>query len=109
MDERRKFERVILPAAANIYAEDGEGRRIGRLRILGRGGFLMDTRLSFTIGTTHLLTIVAEGEGIRRSLPVVVRYGTEPGVGFEFVNLEPDAAVEVGVLLGKYYQAAAAS
>ena len=40
MDERRKFERVNLPAAANIYAEDGEGRRIGRLRILGRGGFL---------------------------------------------------------------------
>lgn len=108
-DERRKFERVNLPATANIYIEDTGGRRIGRLRILGRGGFLLDTRLSFVLDSTHVLTIVAEAEGIRRPVQVVVRYSTEPGIGFEFVNLEPDAAVEVGVLLGKYYEAASAA
>ncbi len=109
MDERRKFERVNLPASANIYAEDAEGRRVGRLRILGRGGFLLDTRLSFTIGNIHVLTIVAEAQGIRRPVQAVVRYSMEPGIGFEFVKLEPDAAVEIGVLLGRYYEAASAA
>jgi hypothetical protein len=50
---------------------------------------------------------VDDTEGIKRPVPAVARYNTPQGIGFEFESLEPDAAVEIGVIIGKYYSATA--
>jgi hypothetical protein len=103
--ERRKFERVNLPASANVFIQDHSEQRVGRVRILGRGGFLLETKERFRSGSTEPLTIVAPASGIRREIEARALYTTDEGTAFEFHNLQPDAAVEVGVLLGKYYAA----
>ncbi len=103
MDERRRFERVTIPEGAKIYLEDGRGKRLGPVRILGRGGLLLDTREHFREGSIQHLTLVWEPEGLRRQIALIVRDATPPGVGFEFSNLEPDVAVDIGVMLGTYY------
>lgn len=103
MDERRKFERVNIPEAANIYAEDRSGRRLGTVRMLGRGGLLIESQERFTQGERSNLVLVDEAEGIRRELSAVVRYAVSGRVGFEFENLDADAGVEIGVIIGKHY------
>jgi hypothetical protein len=50
---------------------------------------------------------VDESEEIRRAVEAVVRYVMPDAVGFEYDNLPADAAVEIGVIIGKYYAAAA--
>ncbi len=103
MDERRRFERVSIPANAKLYCEDHRGKRLGAVRALGRGGLLLDTRDNFHPGSVHDVVLVSEPEGIRRKLRLVARYVSPEGVGFAFAALEPDAAVEIGVIIGKYY------
>jgi Tfp pilus assembly protein PilZ len=106
MDERRKFERVNIPSSAKVMAEDRLGKTLGLVRVLGRGGLFVDTQTHFREGSSQTLVIVDEEEGIRRALQAVTRYITPAGVGFEFEKLDPDAAVEIGVIIGKYYSAA---
>jgi len=53
------------------------------------------------------LLLVDDSEGIKRELNALVRYNREEGVGVEFDTLDPDSAVEVGVIIGKYYSAEA--
>lgn len=102
--ERRYFDRIVIPATANLGLEDDQGNRFGRIRMLGRGGFLLETNRRFPAGETLAFTIVGERDGVRRQVHAVQRY-TNPGgdVGFEFQALEPDAAVEIGVLIDKYF------
>jgi hypothetical protein len=108
MEERRRFDRVLIPLPANIFADDDQGNRLGRIRELGRGGFLLQTSRRFSMGVPLAVIIVAEHDGIRRQVNVVQRYRTAKGeTGFEFHALEPEAAVEIGVLIGKYYDASA--
>ena len=52
-----------------------------------------------------LLRIVDPTEGIQRNINCEVRYTEATGVGFAFDDLGPDSAVEIGVLIGKYYSA----
>jgi hypothetical protein len=106
MDDRRRFERINLPEASKVYATDADGKRLGLVRILGRGGLLVATGEKFEDGSEYTLALVDESEGIRRKVHAEALYTTPQGVGFKFVNLEPDAAVEVGVIIGKYYSAA---
>lgn len=108
MDERRRFERVQIPEWAKVYATDVTGRRLGEVRMLGRGGMLLAIPEGLPAGGRHTMYIVDDSEGIRREVRVVVRYSMPGGVGCEFENLEPDAAVEVGVIIGKYYAASRA-
>jgi len=103
MDERRRFERVNIPENANVYATDRKGKKIGLVRVIGRGGMLIDTKNRFKTGDKLALMIVDETESIRRQVSTSVRYTAPIGVGFQFDELEPDAAVEVGVIIGKYY------
>ena len=64
----------------------------------------MQTSRTFPIDVPLTLVIVAEQDGIRRRIDVVLLYRTEQGdTGFEFHHLDPDAAVEIGVLIGKYF------
>ena len=105
MQDRRKFERVELPDAAKVHVEDAQGKRLGVVRMIGRGGMLVDMPDGLLAGTRQELFIADPSEGIRREVRVVVRYSSPGGVGCEFEDLDPDAAVEVGVIIGKYYSA----
>jgi c-di-GMP-binding flagellar brake protein YcgR len=102
-DERRKFERISIPASAKIRAENSKGKTVGPVRMLGRGGLMVDTQESFEIGGKMNLVIVDEAEGIHRTVSVVPRYRQGQGVGFEFHHLDADAAVEIGVIIGRHY------
>ncbi|HUS18672.1 MAG TPA: PilZ domain-containing protein [Terriglobales bacterium] len=108
MDERRKFERLNLPKNSQAFVTDRGGKRLGNLSVLGRGGFQIDLRdnAAFPSGSSHEVAIVDESEGIRRDVKGTVRMSNPGAVGFEFEDLSPDAAVEVGVIIGKYYSAA---
>jgi hypothetical protein len=105
--EKRKFERVFLPESAAAYVADSNGKRIGPLRVVGQGGILCqcDPKL-FKPGQIVLLSIVDPSEGIDRHMSCEVRYADERGVGFAFEDLGPESAVEIGVIIGKYYAAA---
>jgi len=107
MDDRRRFERVNMPDAAKVYVTDEQNARIGNVKVLGRGGMLIKTEKPLSPGSRRLLFLTDDSEGIRRELHAIVRYNSDEGTGLEFENLEPDAAVEVGVIIGKYYAAGA--
>ena len=104
-DNRRKYERVQIPESAGIYASDDGGKRMGPVRELGLGGMLVDTKLPCREGDMLSLVLVDESEGIRRQMKTVSCYKTAEGVGFHFHTLEPQAAVEVGVIIGKHQAA----
>jgi hypothetical protein len=106
MDERRRFERIAIPEGAGVYCEDRFGRRLGPVRMLGRGGLLLQTQEHFRDGSIQQLTLVDQTEDIRRPVRLIVRYTQAAGVGFEFVGLDPDVAVEIGVIIGRYYSSA---
>ena len=110
LKERRYFDRIVIPATANLFLEDDQGNRFGRIRMLGRGGFLLETSRRFPAAETLAFTIVGEDDDVRRQVHAVQRYTNPDGnVGFEFQALEPDAAVEIGVLIDKYFNAARAA
>ncbi|MGI9104131.1 MAG: PilZ domain-containing protein [Terriglobales bacterium] len=109
MEERRQFDRVQIPASARVHAEDAEGNRLGRIVMLGRGGCQVQTSRRFPPDVTMPLVIVAELDGIRRHVSAIHRFTLPNGeAGFEFQGIEPEAAVEIGVLVGKYFPADAA-
>lgn len=107
IDERRRFERVTLPESSKVYLTDTEKRRLGPVLMIGRGGLFFKSETPFEPGSHVALLLVDDTEGIRRELNGTVRYSREDGVGIEFDALDPDAAVEVGVIIGKYYSAEA--
>lgn len=107
IDDRRRFERVNMPDFAKVYATDERNVRLGSVKVLGRGGMLVKTDKPLAPGSHQTLYLVDDSEGIRRELLAVVRYNSDEGTGLEFESLEPDAAVEVGVIIGKYYAAGA--
>lgn len=107
MDERRKFERLNIPESSKAYVATPDGKKLGALTVLGRGGFQVDTKQEFKSGEVKELVLVDKSEGISRKVRGIVRMALPGAVGFEFEELTPDAAVEVGVIIGKYYSAAA--
>jgi hypothetical protein len=102
MENRRNYERVQIPEAAGIYAIDDGGKRLGPVRELGLGGMLVDTKQPCKEGDMMSLVLVDESEGIRRPVKTISCYKVAGGVGFHFHGLEPQAAVEVGVIIGKH-------
>ena len=103
--ERRKHERVHVTYHAQVLVLDSRGKKLGVLRQLGRGGFLMEPEKSFTKdGKVHKLTLHEPHEEIHAQVSARVLYADARAVGFEFVDLDPDAAVEVGIIIGKYYE-----
>jgi hypothetical protein len=109
VDERRKFERVVMPANSNVYVATSDEKKLGGVRMLGRGGFQVETNRHFKLDEIHPFVLVDTSEGIKRKVRGKVRNISAGGlVGFEFENLDADAAVEVGVIIGKYYSASGA-
>ena len=105
MENRRNYERVKIPETAGIYAIEEGGKRMGPVRELGLGGMLVDTKLPCREGDMLSLVLVDESQGIHRHVKTVSCYKTAEGVGFHFHTLEPQAAVEVGVIIGKHQAA----
>ncbi|PYY11266.1 MAG: hypothetical protein DMG61_19580 [Acidobacteria bacterium] len=104
--EKRKYERVSLPGQSGPYIEDAAGKRLGALRVIGQGGLFCECDpKTYRAGEIVLLRIVDPSEGIERSVSCEVRYTEDKGIGFAFEDLGPDSAVEIGVIIGKYYSA----
>jgi len=104
--EKRKYERVSLPQKSGAYIEDSNGKRLGVLRVIGQGGLFCECDpKSYRAGEVVLLRIVDPSEGIERNVSCEVRYTEDAGIGFAFEDLGPDSAVEIGVIIGKYYSA----
>ena len=104
LKERRSSDRVLIPATANVFADDEEGNRLGRIRMIGPGGFLLETNRRFPPGEILLITLIAERDNVRREVYAEQRYTSPDGhVGFEFKSLDPEAAAEIGVLTRKYF------
>jgi hypothetical protein len=102
--ERRTSDRVLIPATANIFADDEEGNRLGRIRMIGPGGFLLQTNRRFPAGEILLITIISERDNVRRQVYAEQRYTSPEGhVGFEFKSLDPEAAVEIDALIRTYF------
>jgi hypothetical protein len=105
----RKFERVRLPQNTDVFALDEYGRRLGRVHTLGPGGLLLATNAQLMEGSPYHIVLVDESEHIRRPLVVVVRYRNDEGIGLEFRAMDIDTAVDIGIIIGKYYAAAHAA
>lgn len=103
LKERRKFERVSLPTKAKIHAETPDGKKLGTVSVLGRGGFQVETKKKHKTGDLREIVLVDESEGINRHVTAIVRNIAGQSIGFEFEDLTADAAVEVGIMIGKYY------
>jgi hypothetical protein len=101
---RRKFERVDVDYSSQVYVADDKGKRIGILRQIGRGGFMVEPEREFKEGKKYKLVIVDRSENIKLNVKAIVRYADMRRVGFEFDELTVDSAVEIGILIGKYYQ-----
>lgn len=100
---KRRFERIVLPDSSQVFAEE-DGRRLGRVTSLGQGGMMLQTTRNFMFQSPHRITLIDEAEGIHREVVAVALYRKDDSVGFEFPSLDIDAAVEIGVILGRYYQ-----
>lgn len=85
---------------------DPQGHTVGTLRQVGRGGFMMEPDSTFTNdGKAHKLTIYDQHEDIRVKFDAKILY-VEPGMaGFQFTHLDANNAVELGILIGKFYEA----
>ncbi len=104
--ERRKFERIEIAFSKQVLVLDGKGKKVGMLRQLGRGGFMMQPeKLYARDSKVHVFVIHEQEEDIQVRVSAKVRYSDPRCVGFEFVDLDVESAVEVGIIIGKYYEA----
>ena len=103
--ERRRHERVSVAPGSKVYVTDAKGTRLGKLRMIARGGLLMVSTQKFPKGKELAVRIVDEAEGIRCLVRAQVRYSGSEGAGLQFVDLDPASAVEIGILIGKFYAA----
>ncbi len=104
-DERRRFERVNINHKAQVLVFDAKGRKVGVLRQLARGGFMMEPEKSYSDDNKiHNFTIHEPKEDIRVSVNARARSAGDDYAGFEFVDLGPEAAVEIGHIIGSYYE-----
>jgi PilZ domain-containing protein len=104
-EEKRRFERIEIAPEAQVMVLDQKGRKAGVLRQLARGGFAMEPERSYAKDNkVYEFTIHEPTEDIRVDVSARVRFAEPNLVGFEFIDLTPDSAVEVGVIIGKYYE-----
>lgn len=103
-DERRRFERTGVPFQGHVQLIDGKGKTLGVVRQLSRGGMMLEpTDDSLRAGKAYSGWLTEQTEKIRQKVNFTVRHANARYVGCEFVQLEPDAAVAIGVLIGKFY------
>lgn len=105
--ERRRFERVDVDPKAAVYVTNTKGAKQGDIRQLGRGGFLITTtdETKFKKDKKQSFLIVDRNEDLSVHVHATFCYFQHGCAGFEFHDLDADAAVKVGILIGKYYVA----
>jgi PilZ domain len=104
-DERRRFERVDIAHQAQVLVLDAKGRKTGVLRQLARGGFMMEPDRHYGEDSKiYSFTIHEPTEDIRVRVNARLRFSDQLYAGFEFVDLDPESAVEIGQIIGKYYE-----
>jgi hypothetical protein len=102
--DKRKFERVDIAHEAQVMVLDHKGLKAGVLLQLARGGFMMDTEKDYSKDNkVYNFTIHEPMEDIRVVVNARPRYVDKNFAGFEFVDLDHDAAVEIGLIMGTYY------
>ena len=102
--DRRRFERVDIASEAQVLVLDNRGRKAGVLRQLARGGFMMEPEKDYTKDNKiYNFTISEPREGISVTVNARARSAGDDYAGFEFVDLNPDAAVDIGLIIGTYY------
>ncbi len=105
MDEQRRFERIDIKPEAQIVVLDIRGKKAGLLRQLARGGFSMVPDKPYPRDNTiYEFTIHEPEEDIRVQISARIRSVDEQIAGFEFVDLDPNSAVDIGIIIGKYYE-----
>src|SRR5512146_1639531 len=105
MDEKRRFERIDIKPEAQIVVLDQMGRKAGVLRQLARGGFRMVPEMPYSQDNTiYEFTIHEPTEDIRVQITARIRSADEQMAGFEFVDLDVRSAVDIGIIIGKYYE-----
>jgi len=105
LEERRRFERVDIASHGMVEVLGEKDKKLGMLRQLARGGFSMETDTPYHKDSkVHNFAIVDSGESIRAEVKARVRFVDSSLVGFEFVDLNAAAAVEIGIIIGKYYE-----
>jgi c-di-GMP-binding flagellar brake protein YcgR len=104
-EERRRFERVDITSEAQVLVLDGKDRKAGVLRQLARGGFMMEPEKNYSEDSRiYSFTIHEPTEDIRVRVNARLRFSDQQYAGFEFVDLDPESAVQLGVIIGKYYE-----
>jgi hypothetical protein len=104
-EERRRFERVDITHQAQVLVLDVKGRKTGVLRQLARGGFMMEPEKTYNEeNKIYSFTIHEPSEDIRVRVNARLRFSDQQYAGFEFVDLDPDSAVQIGHIIGKYYE-----
>ena len=102
--EKRRFERVDISHEAQVLVYDVKGRKAGVLRQLARGGFMMEPEKDYSKDNKiYNFTIQEPKEGIKVKVNARARSAGKDYAGFEFVDLSPSAAVDIGVIIGVYY------
>jgi hypothetical protein len=103
--EKRRFERVDISAEAQVMVYDAKGRKAGVLRQLARGGFMMEPVKDYSKDNKiYNFTIREPREGISVTVNARARSAGDDYAGFEFVDLNPEAAVDIGLIIGTYYE-----
>jgi len=104
VEEKRRFERVNINHEAQVLVFDAKGRKAGVLRQLARGGFMMEPEKDYSEDNkVYNFTIHEPKEDIRVNVNARARSAGSDYAGFEFVDLGPDAAVNIGHIIGSYY------
>jgi hypothetical protein len=104
VEEKRRFERVNINHEAQVLVFDAKGRKAGVLRQLARGGFMMEPEKNYSEDNKiYNFTIHEPREDIRVNVNARARSAGDDYAGFEFVDLGPEAAVNIGHIIGSYY------
>lgn len=104
-EERRRFERVDITHQAQVLVLDAKGRKSGVLRQLARGGFMMEPEKHYGEDSKiYTFTIHEPTEDISVRVNARLRFSDQQYAGFEFMDLDPQSAVSIGLIIGKYYE-----
>jgi hypothetical protein len=103
--DKRRFERIDIGPEAQVMVYDVKGRKAGVLRQLARGGFMMTPEKDYgKDNKIYNFTIHEPKEDIRVTVNARARSAGEDYAGFEFIDLGPEAAVNIGLIIGAYYE-----
>ena len=102
--ERRRFERVEIPASAGITVWDADGSPIGSVCELSRGGMRIKLGEPDAMHPGEdFVFIMRTATDDSFSAWVQVRHVVSSEAGCEFQNLDPSVATHITELMGVYY------